>query len=516
MNERPDADLVSSEREDDGEVQDYTARILKGSSSVFGGSLVGKIVGLALQLVLTRGLGPALFGMYSYGLTVLRLAREIGTLGLQNGVVRFAAPHHEANEPSKVKGTFLAVGALGLGAGVLLGAGLFALSPWLAEGLFQNPSYTRVFRIFACGLPFYAITYLASRMARALGRMQVDVLLSSILQPALFLVLVSGLFLLGWGFTAALYAFLASTVLAAGASFYAIYQLFPPLLSTLSPEFEVRALLRFSLPIVGVSLASIGLTYTDRLMLGIFRTEDAVGIYQAAAQTSVQLRFILFAITAAFSPIISDLYHNEKREALARLYADTVRWILLGTLPLAILLVTFAPEIMSIYGAGFREGAVVLRLLSLAYLVVVASGSVGHMLQMSDHQDFVLGVNTFMALLNVGLNWVLIQWYGVMGAALATGATQALGNILQLGGLYQFTSIQPFRWVLWKPVTAAAITSFIVGGLYVALPSPARWLIGIPAAPLLYAGLVLAFGLTPRDRALAETLWTQIRTRLVG
>lgn len=516
MNERPDADPAFREQGDDEAVQDYTARILKGSSSVFGGSLVGKLVGFVLQLVLTRGLGPALFGMYSYGLTVLRLTREIGTLGLQNGVVRFAAPHHEANEPAKVKGTFLAVGALGLGAGVILGAGLFALAPWLAEGLFQNPSYARVFQIFACGLPFYVITYLASRMARALGRMQVDVLLSSILQPTLFLLLVSGLFLAGLGFTAALYAFLASTLLAAAASFYAIYRLFPPLLSSLSPEVDVRALLRFSLPIVGVSLASIGLTYTDRLMLGIFRTEDAVGIYQAAAQTSVQLRFILFAITAAFSPIISDLYHNEKREALAQLYADTVRWIILGTLPLAILLVTFAPEIMSIYGTGFREGDVVLRLLSGAYLVVVASGSVGHMLQMSDHQDFVLGVNTFMALLNVGLNWVLIQWYGVMGAALATGITQALGNVVQLVGLYRFIAIQPFRWILWKPVAAALLTGLAVGGLYVALPSPARWLIGIPVTPLLYTGLVLAFGLTPRDRALAQDLWAELRARLIG
>lgn len=516
MNERADADPAACDSGHNGEEQNYTGRILKGSSAVFGGSIVGKVVGFVLQLVLTRGLGPALFGMYSYGLTVLRLARELGTLGLQNGIVRFAAPHHEANEPAKVKGTFLAAGALGLGAGAVLSVALFLMAPWLAEGLFQNPDYTGVFRIFACGLPFYAITYLASRMARALGRMQVDVLLSSILQPAIFLVLVSGLFLLELGITAALYAFLTSTILAAGASFYAIYKLFPPLLSALSPEYDVRALLRFSLPIVGVSLASIGLTYADRLMLGIFRTEDAVGIYQAAAQTSVQLRFILFAITATFSPIISDLYHSEKREDLAQLYADTVRWILLGTLPLAIVLVTFAPEIMSIYGAGFREGAVVLRLLSLAYLVVVASGSVGHMLQMSDHQDFVLGVNTFMALLNVGLNWVLIQWYGVMGAALATGVTQALGNVLQLGGLYQYTSIQPFRRALWKPVTAAVLTSLVVGGLYVALPSPARWLIGIPAVPLLYGGLVFAFGLTPRDRALAEDLWTRIRTRLVG
>lgn len=514
MNERSDAESSASEDKKREEGPDYVARILKGSSSVFTGSIVGKGVGFVLQLVLTRGLGPALFGIYSYGLTVLRLAREVGTLGLQNGIVRFAAPHFEADEAAKVKGVFLTASGLGLLAGVVLGAGLFVASPWLAEWLFQNPDYTRVFQLFACGLPFFVVTYLASRMARALGRMRVDVLLSSILQPAIFLLLVSGLFLLGLGFTAALYAFLASTVLAAGTAIYAVYRLFPPLLSSLSAEVDVRTLLRFSLPIVGVSLASIGLTYTDRLMLGYFRTEEAVGIYQAAAQTSIQLRFILFAITASFSPIISDLYHNHKSEALSRLYADTVRWILVGTLPAAIILVTFAPEIMSIYGPGFREGDLVLRILSLSYLIVAGSGSVGHMLQMSDHQDFVLGVNTLTALLNLGLNWVLIQWYGVMGAALATAITLALSNIIQLGGLYWLISIQPFRWNLWKPLVATAITSVAIGGLYGSLSGPARWLIGIPVVPLLYAGLMFTLGLHPRDQSLVETLWEEAQAYL--
>jgi O-antigen/teichoic acid export membrane protein len=516
MNERPDVESPPDEEEGPEDSPDYTARILKGSSSVFSGSIIGKGVGFVLQLVLTRGLGPALYGIYSYGLTVLRFAREIGTLGFQNGIVRFASPRYEVGDSEKVKGVFLTTGGLGFGAGLVLGIGLFVASPGLAEWLFQDPGYTHVFQLFACGLPFYVFTYLASRMARALDNMRVDVLLSSILQPALFLLLVSGLFLLGMGFTAALYAFLISTVLAAGASLYAVFRFFPPLFSSLSADVDVRALLRFSLPIVGISLAGTGLTYADRLMLGILRTEKAVGIYQAAALTSMQLRFILYAITSTFSPIISDLYHNHQPEALSRLYADTVRWIITGTLPLAVVLITFAPEIMSVYGSGFREGVVVLRILALAYIIVAGSGSVGHMLQMSDHQDFALGVNTVTVLFNLGLNWILIQWYGVMGAALATAITQALSNVAQLGGLYWFTAIQPFRWNLWKPAAAAAGTALIIGGLYPTLSVPARWLVGLPAVPLLYVGLLFALGLPPRDRSLAEDLWKQLRASLTS
>jgi O-antigen/teichoic acid export membrane protein len=493
---------------------DYADRILKGGSSVFSGSLIAKAVGFALQVVLGRGFGKTLYGLYSYGLSVLRIVRELSTLGLQNGVVRFGAEHNEDGNKAALKGTFLAVCGLGTGAGVLIGVALYLTAPWLAEVALRSTNDPLVFQLFGIALPFYVFTYLGSRMARALGQMRVDVLLDSILQPALFLLFTGIILLLGQGFRMALYAFVASTVLAAGASAYAVYRLFPPLFSSLVPTIDLRTLLRFSLPIVGVSLASMGLARADRIMLGPLAGEEAVGLYTAASKMSVQLRFVLFALTAAFSPVISELYHSGRTDELAQLYADTVRWIALGTLPLAVVLIVFAPDIMALFGTEFREGALLLRLLAGAYIVVAGSGSVGHMLQMSDHQDFAFWVNASMAVLNVGLNWILIQWYGVVGAAIATGAAHILGNVFQLWGLYHFTHIQPFRWTLWKPLAAAGASGTVAWVLFAQLASLSRWLIGIPVALLVYGGVLLALGLSPRDQAIADDLWAELRTRL--
>ncbi len=509
-----DASSSTTDEDRSGDSTDYADRILKGGSSVFSGSLIAKGVGFALQIVLGRSFGKTLYGVYSYGLSILRVVRELGTLGLQNGVVRFGAEHHERGHEAKVRGTFLAVGGLGIGAGLLLGVAFYLAAPWLAEITLKNTNDPLIFRLFAVGLPFYILTYLGSRMARSLGKMRVDVLLDSILQPALFLLFTGILLLFGQGFAAALYAFLASTVLAAGASVYAIYRLFPPLFSSLSPSFDLQRLLRFSLPIVGVSLASMGLARADRIMLGPLAGEDAVGLYTAASKMSVQLRFVLFALTAAFSPVISELYHTDRLEALDQLYADTVRWIALGTLPLAVVLIVFAPDIMALFGAEFREGAILLRVLAVAYIVVAGSGSVGHMLQMSDHQDFAFGVNASMAVVNVALNWVLIQWYGVVGAAIATSATHILGNLFQLSGLYYFTRIQPFRWNLWKPLVAAGASGGTAWMLYAQFAPPTRWMIGIPVALFIYGAVVLMLGLVPRDQTILNDLWAEVRARL--
>jgi O-antigen/teichoic acid export membrane protein len=510
----PEKNADASSDDDRESTPDYAERILKGSSSIFSGSMVAKVIGFTLNLVLARGLGPTRFGAYSLGLTVLQLFREIGTLGLQDGVVRFGAPAYEKGEQGKLKGTFLATGLLGLGSSTLLGIGLFLASPWLATSFFNNPNYLPVFRIFACGLPFYVFTYLASRMARTLGKMRVDVLLSGILQPALFLFLGGGVLLAQLGFTTVLYAFLASTLLAAAGSFYAIVRLFPDLLSSLAPAFNVRALLRFSVPIVGVTLASIGLTYADRIMLGIFSTSEAVGLYQAAAKWATQLRFVLYSITATFSPVISGLYHDGKHDELAALYANTVRWIFVLTLPAALAIILFAPQFMSIYGAEFTEGGNVLRILGAGYLVVAGVGSVGQMLQMSDHQDFVLGVNGAMVVLNLLLNWVLIQWYGVIGAAVATGLTQALSNIIEIGALQYFLGIHPFRRALWTPIGAAVAAGLPGLGAYLLLPAPVHWMTGIPVMLIVYGLALFGLGLHPQDQKIVNGVWTQLRTSM--
>jgi O-antigen/teichoic acid export membrane protein len=499
---------------DDEDAPDYVARILKGSGSVFSGSMIGKVVGFTLSLVLGRGLGSVLFGKYTLGLTVLRIAQSVSTLGLQNGIVRFGAPSYERGETARVKGTFLAGGGLGVLTALAIGVALFLGSHWLAYTVFQDPAMEQVVEVFACGLPFYVLTYLLSRMARALSKMQVDVLLDSILQPAFFLVLVGGVLAVGQGFTAALYAFLLSTVLAAGAGIYALYRLFPPLLSSLPADLEIRSLLRFSLPIVGVTLASIGLTYTDRIMLGILSTSESVGLYQIAARLSEQLRFVLFAITAAFSPVISDLYHNDRISKLSDLYANTVRWILLTTLPAAVLLIAFAPQVMGIWGPDYRDGATLLRVLAVAHIVTAGVGTVGHMLQMSDHQDFVFAVNTSMAVLNVGLNWLFINVYGALGAALATGFIQVLGNVLQSIALYRFTGIQPFRLNLWKPLAAASLGTLFAWSVYNVLAVPMTWVVGVPGTLVIYVGALLSFGLTPKDRSILQALWSRLQARV--
>lgn len=507
MAQRADAEKSKQETKD---VSEYSLRILGGSGSILSGNMLGKVIAFALNVVLTRGLGKVLYGLYTQGLTVLRICREVASMGIQNGLVRFGSPQYSGGQSSKLKGTFLAGGSIGLLGGALVGGVLFVQAPWLANQVFNDSALVPVFEVFAFGLPFYVFTYLGSRMARALGVMRVDALLGSILQPSLFLLFAGGLLLGAVDFRFILYAFLASTILAAAGALYAIYRLIPTIMVEETPSFQVRRLLRFSLPMLGVTLANTGLAYTDRIMIGILASSGAVGVYNAAATMAAQMQFALSSINASFSPVISNLYEQGRIEALDELYADTVRWVLIATIPIGVILVAFSFPIMSIFGSEYVEGSALLQVLTGAYLIITGVGSVGYMLQMSDHQDTVFAINASMAVGNVVLNLVLIRLYGAMGAALATGGIQVLGNLTQLIVLYAFLGIQPFRTALWKPIAAAAVAGLIAWAA-LGLTAPFYWLVGIPSSLFGYGASLLAFGLHPRDRSIVEDIWDRVQ-----
>ena len=111
-------------------------------------------------------------------------------------------------------------------------------------------------------------------------------------------------------------------------------------------------------------------------------------------------------------------------------------------------------------------------------------------------------------------HWMRTQFRPTLRAAIATGISHVLGNVLQLAGLYYFVNIQPFRGTLWKPLAAAAASGGTAWFLFILLAAPSRWIVGIPAALLVYGGILLALGLSPRDQKIVDDLWDELRARL--
>jgi len=84
---------------------------------------------------------------------------------------------------------------------------------------------------------------------------------------------------------------------------------------------------------------------------------------------------------------------------------------------------------MELFGNGFEDAAVLLMILAVGQFVNVATGSVGYLLNMSGHERDMNLVTLFTGPLTIILVALLSNYYGVMGAAIATAVGVSVQNL---------------------------------------------------------------------------------------
>ena len=96
---------------------------------------------------------------------------------------------------------------------------------------------------------------------------------------------------------------------------------------------------------------------------------------------------------------------------------------------MAVLLVFFSREIMAVFGHEFSDGALVLVVLVAGQILNSVTGPLGVMIDMSGRTKFTLLNSALHLALQIGLCFLLIPRYGVLGAAFAKGRLDRLSEV---------------------------------------------------------------------------------------
>lgn len=234
----------------------------------------------------------------------------------------------------------------------------------------------------------------------------------------------------------------------------------------------------------------------DTVMLSLMRGERSTGIYGACANLLFASLLLSQALVTAIFPVVAEagtLADARARTVMRRALALS----LAASLPLALGAAAFAgPGLELFYGAGFREGAPALVLLACTAPVLFTTNLFGHALAATGLQRDVLVISSVNALVNIGLNLVLIPRFDAAGAALATLVTELAGL-----AMFAVRLRRELGWVLSWPALArvlaanAAFAVLLVGLRGLAWPMP----VVLASAIAGYAGLVLAAGVVRAD-----------------
>ena len=498
-----------------GEFFARIANISRQSFVYFAGTVVTAASGYFFKIYLARALGPEMLGLYALGMTIIGFTGVFNTIGLPTAAARFVAAYSARGETSKLV-AFLRDGlALLAGLNVLLVTAIVVAGPWFATRFYHAPKLNAYFWAFAGIMALGVLnTFLGQILAGYQAVAQRTLITHFIGTPANIAIAVC-LISVGLGLTGYLLAQVLSAVLVLCLLGTLVWRRTPKYSALPRTTFHLGSeVLSFSAAAFGITVLQFFLAQADMIVLGHYVSARQVGVYSVAMALVGFVSVVLDSVNQIFSPVISELHAAGNKVLLQQLYSALTKWIVILTFPLALTLVLFSRELMSIFGASFQPGAAVLVLGTIGQMLNCGVGSVGYLLLMSGNQSELIRIQGVNAAVLITLNLALIPKLGITGAAVATTIETITTNLWALHSARRFLKLSPYHAGYLKLLAPAAASIVCLSLLSIAVAGFLRqWQVaglGLILGYLIFLGGIYLVGFEHEDRQLARLAWASI------
>jgi O-antigen/teichoic acid export membrane protein len=249
---------------------------------------------------------------------------------------------------------------------------------------------------------------------------------------------------------------------------------------------ELRRYLRYGLPLIATFALAWVISASDRLLLMLLLNEEAVGYYSPGYDLAFQsLTLVLTVINTAAYPLAVKALASGGPETARRQLQENGELVATAALVGCATLIVLAPSIvLLLIGEAFRPTS--LALLPIVAIAAALAGIKAYHFDTAFHlgeQSHVLVyISSLAAIVNIGLNLVLIPKLGVLGAAWGTLGAYACALILSV-----IAARRAFPMPATGPLLAKSATTALFVSLAISCPA-------MVAAPVIYrlpVGLVL-------------------------
>ena len=487
---------------------------IKGTSLIFLGMVSGILLWFCSKIFIIRHTTKEELGLYSLSVAIAGILSIIATLGLQEGVARYISiliGEGKKDEAKAIGGDALVIALL---SGLCFCSLLFASSSILSRYIFYKTNLQAPLQVIALFIPFSVTAVVMGGILRGHNSFTPKVY-ADVGQPFFFLAFLSVFFLLKFSFTGIMYAYVLSMIIA----FFMIgyYTLHKVQLQPFSLTIRAwnKELVKFSLPVLAISVLAIILGWTDTLMLGRYAKAEDVGIYDVSISLAKLLTFPLNAISFVLMPIAGEMYARKQNAELGRTYQVLTKWIFAITFPVFFILFLF-PEmtITFLFGERFLDASMPLRILAICFLLNTFMGANGLLLLVMGLSRILMYVSLYGMVINIGLNYILIKHlgYGVIGASVSTLISYIAINVLIAWILYKRSGIHPLTAKYIKPIIGASIIGLMI---YVLAKNMVLYLWMLPLYFLLFLfGYALSIMLTRSIDEEDAFLFTMVMDKL--
>jgi O-antigen/teichoic acid export membrane protein len=471
--------------------------ILGGASVFVSGQAFVKLAGFVINALLIRGLGPELYGVYSYAKSFIDISTTVTTLGSDVAVLRFL-PAFET-DPDRQNRVLGAASVASLFGSLLAAGGLFVLAPALNQYTLDQPVFTDVLRVFALVLPFDTLAKLVSGTFRGIELATYQVFITKVLRPVLQLGAIVIALLMGFSLLETIGALVVASVGIAVLAGFALYRRTELRPAFPGPAAEASEFFEYSMPLMFSRAGSVLYNRIDIFMVGFFLSSEAVGFYNIGFLVASVVALPLAGLSQIFTPIASRLFEASDYDELDSLYSTVTRWTFSASLLAALLAIVYAREILALFGPAVVRGAPVLQLFALGQLLNAAVGPSNDLLMMTDHERLSFLNHWVFGVANVVFNYLFIRAFGFVGAAFATASVLGLLNVVRWLELRHLEGLSPYSRSYYKPLMAGVGAVTVMYGMTFVVSNVLLLVFGGVAGVTVFGLVLYALGIERTD-----------------
>ncbi|QDG74555.1 lipopolysaccharide biosynthesis protein [Labrenzia sp. PHM005] len=387
-------------------------------------------LGFGSQILLAQVLGAEQYGLYSYFWVWIMVGGLVTSFGLSEAATRFIAEYRDTGKYDLAWGFIW--NALSLTLITSIGLAVIGISwAFIFQQTLPEGYVTLIVLALLC-LPLMALQELMEGYALSFSWTGLGHIPPYVLRQALIMVLVLAFVLAGNTVTAAtaLLCVLLALLLSAGGQLVIFLHRTAKILPKAPLKTERRHWMKTALPMLLASGFQLCLTFSDIIILGMFLDSSTVALYFAATRITSQIAAVQFSVLSAVAQKMSSFKATDNLVALRELVHNSVRWIFWPTLAITVGILVAGWPLLWLFGAEFTSAYSLLPILALGLLVRASTGGAEDALKMVGYEYAEFKAKAVSTGLNLVLNFSLIPWLGMHGAAIATTVSLIVYSIM--------------------------------------------------------------------------------------
>ncbi len=466
-------------------------------------NVANKIAGIILIPLYTEYLTTEQYGILGIAVITTQILSQALAFGQGQSLIRLRNDKEYSGDFPRAIFNLLLL--------VLIIISLFSVITWLID--YYTSGFGNIFpenrELILLLIPLVSFTILNNLLLSKLRAEEKSVKFTFVNLLKLILIIGISVYLLvfkGGGVEEILYAQIAGELIIT-------ILLLPGILMELKPSPDLSLLkvsLLFGLPLVGSTLASNLLNGSDRFLIVYMMGKSAAGIYDLGYRVAGLINmFIIMPFNLTFVPFSFRIYNEPEGK---KFFAEIMTVFTLFLSFTAMIVGIYAPEIVHLIASkeNYYVASSIVPLVVYSYIfvgmnIVALSGML-----LTGNTKGIAVVTFFAAAFNIGLNFPLINYLGINGAALSTIISFILLYFLTLRYSNKYYRIKYEHRSLFIIIISSGMLCFL---FYYFLPELnfINILLKLLSAPL-FAGLMIFTGVVPPEK-IKKTLLILIRSR---